>query len=71
VANTQPSAIQTFPVDPTLSHLINAFINTLATDPRDHIYGLLEMLPPNSHATKIEVDYRETVEEVFQSHGGR
>jgi hypothetical protein len=24
------------------------------------------MLPPNSHATKIEVDYRQTVEEVFQ-----
>jgi hypothetical protein len=24
------------------------------------------MLPPNSHATKIEVDYRKTAEEVFQ-----
>jgi hypothetical protein len=55
-----------FPVNPTLSHLISAFIETLATDPRDHIYGLLGMLPPNSHATKIEVDYRKTAEEVFQ-----
>jgi hypothetical protein len=55
-----------FPVNPTLSHLIGAFIDTLATDSRDHIYGLLGMLPPNSHATKTEVDYRKTVEEVFQ-----
>jgi hypothetical protein len=55
-----------FPVNPTLSHLISAFIEILATDPRDHIYGLLGMLPPNSHATKIEVDYRKTAEEVFQ-----
>jgi hypothetical protein len=37
-----------------------------ATDPRDKVYGLLGVAPPESEAISVQVDYRKTVEEVYE-----
>jgi hypothetical protein len=37
-----------------------------ATDPRDKVYGLLGIAPPDSEAISVEVDYCKSVEEVYE-----
>jgi hypothetical protein len=37
-----------------------------ATDPRDKVYGLLGIAPPDSEATSVQVDYSKSVEEVYE-----
>jgi hypothetical protein len=37
-----------------------------ATDPRDKVYGLLGVAPPDSEATSVQVDYSKSVEEVYE-----
>ena len=57
---------KTFPFNHDLSHLIGVYIDRFATDPHETIYSLLGMLPSYDYVTKIEADYRKTVEEVVQ-----
>jgi hypothetical protein len=37
-----------------------------ATDPRDKVYGLLGVAPPDSEAASVQVDYSKSVEEVYE-----
>ncbi|KAE9375052.1 hypothetical protein N431DRAFT_373084 [Stipitochalara longipes BDJ] len=37
-----------------------------ATNPRDKVYGLLGIAPPDSEATLVQVDYNKSVEEIYE-----
>ncbi|KAI6710313.1 hypothetical protein JHW43_007165 [Diplocarpon mali] len=53
-------------LDRPLSFLLASFWDSQASDPRDRVYGLLGMLPPGPQKDHLVVDYKKSIEQVFQ-----